>query len=330
MIPRLAVGGHEPFFASLSVPLEIAREEFRAMDRRRYRPAAEAIEDRTLQTTFPLSNLFGTSLNTNLNVPITFQQKSLRIEHLPFYLEKISPGRFLPKAELQQIQSALFGIMDGIHKPPPSALNNYNYQLRNIVPHQSISPADIERLDYSFGAVLKAAKTPAPSIDALKAPTTYLASVIDTASVMPVVLATNDYTLILETALAIGRPMPPPSLPRMKRNNGIQANAQHMKTPLHRPHLVGTYHFHTTMEVVNSSYQVIGSAPVRRNSNYNVQITTPLPVGVYKVQLVAVDTFGHNSRPSRPFLIKVVPNRRLEHELKLGQSTPKGPAATAK
>jgi hypothetical protein len=295
------------------------------MDRRRFIPAAEGVEDRTLQTSFPLSNLFGTSLNSNLNVPITFQQKSLRIEHLPFYLEKISPGRFLPKPEMQEIQAALFSIVDGIHKPPPSALDNYNYQLRKIVPNQSLSPADIQRLDYSFGAVLKAATTPASTIDALKAPTHFLASQIDTASVMPVVLATNDYTLILETALAIGRPMPPPSLPRIKKNNGIQANAQHMKTPLHRPHLVGTYHFHTTMEVVNAQYQVIGADPVRRNNEYNVQITTPLPIGVYKVQLVAVDTAGHDSRPSRPFLIKVVPNRRLEHELKVGQSTPKGP-----
>jgi hypothetical protein len=307
------------------VPLEIARQEIRAMDRRRFIPSAEGIEDRTLQTSFPLSNLFGTSLNSNLNVPITFQQKSLRIEHLPFYLEKISPGRFLPKAELQQIQGALFSIVDGIHKPPPSALDNYNYQLRQVVSHQSLRPSDIQRLDYSFGAVLKAAKTPASAIAALKAPTLTLVSQVDTASVMPVVLGTNDYTLILETALAIGRPMPPPSLPRIKRNNGIQANAQHMKTPLHRPRLVGTYHFHTTMEVVNSSYQVIGAAPVRRNNDYVVQITTPLPVGIYKIQLVAVDTAGHDSRPSRPFLIKVVPNRRLEHEMKVGQATPKGP-----
>ena len=55
-----------------------------------------------------------------------------------------------------------------------------------------------------------------------------------------------------------------------------------------------------------------------------MQITTPLPVGVYRIQLVAVDTAGHDSRPSRPFLIKVVPNRRLEHEMKVGQVDAQG------
>jgi hypothetical protein len=285
------------------------------------------MEQRTLQTAFPLNNLFGTSLNSNLNVPITFQQKSLRIEHLPFYLEKISPGRFLPKAELQQIQATLFSIVDGIRKPPPHALDNYNYQLRKVVPKQSLTASDIHRLNFSFGAVLNAAQTPASAVANLKSPVFNLVSQVDTASPNPVVLGTNDYTLVLETALAIGRPMPPPSLPRIKRNNGIQADARHIKTPLHRPRLVGTYHFHTTMEVINSAYQVIGAAPVKRNNDYNVQITTPLPLGVHQVQLVAVDTAGHNSRPSRPFLIKVVPNRRLE--AKLGQSTPKGPMASS-
>jgi hypothetical protein len=291
--------------------LEASLDEIRAMNRRRFVPGTEAVEGRTLMASSGLNNLFGIQLNTNLNVPVTYQQKSLRINHLPYYLEKISPGRFLPKPELKEIQGALFNIMDGIHKPTQLALNYYNTQLRSVVPKQSINATMIDRLDHAFGVVLTAAQTPPDQITNLKVPLFKLTSQVDTASIQPVVLASNDWTLVLETALAVGRPMPPPSLARIKRNQGIQAGAQHIKTPLHHPTLVGTYHFHTTMEaILFDSGEVVGSGVTRRNNDYHVVITTYLPVGVYKMQLQAVDTVGHVSRPSRPFLIKVVPRKK--------------------
>ena len=81
------------------------------MDRRRYVPAPEGLETRALLApTLNLNNLFGFQVNTNLNIPITSQQKTLRIERLPFYLEKILPGRFLPHAELDQIKYLILGI----------------------------------------------------------------------------------------------------------------------------------------------------------------------------------------------------------------------------
>jgi hypothetical protein len=279
------------------------------MNRRRFIPSAEGFEARTLQAASTLNNLFGLTLNPGLNVPITYQQKELRIEHLPYYLEKISPGRFLPKPELKQIQATLYDIVDSIHKPVPKALNYYNTELRKVVFKQSITPTVVKRLNHSFGVVLKSATATPSAIVGLQAPLVALTTQFDTASVMPILLASNDYTLVLETALAIGRPMPPPSLPHIERNQGIQADAQHIKTPLHHPTLVGTYHFHTTMEVVTPGGQVVGSEVVRKNNNYKVVITTPQPVGVHQFQLVAVDTAGHLSRPSRPFLIKVVPRK---------------------
>jgi hypothetical protein len=281
------------------------------MNRRRFVPGTEAVEGRTLMASSGINNLFGIQLNTNLNVPITYQQKSLRIEHLPYYLEKISPGRFVPKPEIQDIQATLFNIMDGIHKPTQKALNYYNAQLRSVVNKQSIDATMINRLDHAFGVVLTAALTPPNAITNMRVPLFKLTSQVDTASIMPVVLASNDWTLVLETALAVGRPMPPPTLARIKRNQGLQADAQHIKTPLHHPTLVGTYHFHTTMEAfLSDTGEVVGSDVVRRNNAYHVNISTYLPVGVYKMQLQAVDTAGHVSRPSRPFLIKVVPRKK--------------------
>jgi hypothetical protein len=286
------------------------QKEMRAMDRRRFVPSSEGLEDRTLQATVNVNTLFGFRVNSNLNVPITYQQKSLRIEHLPYYLEKISPGRFVPKGEIQQIQTAMFEMMDGIVKPPQTALNNYNYSLRKVVPKQSLTTANIHVLDHGVSAVLHSAKAPQSSINGISDGLLPLMSKVDTASIMPVYLATNDASLVLETALAIGRPMPPPSLPRIKRNNGIQAGAQHMKTPLARPTLVGTYHYHTVIQVVTPGGEVVGEAEVHQNNNYKVQITVPQSIGVHEFHLQAYDTVGHISRPSRPFLIKVVPKQQ--------------------
>ena len=70
------------------------------MDRRRFIPSHESLEGRTLQA-INITNIFGAQVTSNLNIPITYEQKALRIKRLPYYLDKISEhGRFLPKAEI--------------------------------------------------------------------------------------------------------------------------------------------------------------------------------------------------------------------------------------
>jgi hypothetical protein len=282
------------------------------MDRRRFVPASEGLEQRALfavSTTPNLANIFGFQVSTNLNIPITFQQKELRVEHLPYYLEKIRPGRFLPEAEVQEIQTDLTQFISKLHKPPTAALNDYNYGLRPIVSRQSISAADAKILNRNFGGVLTAASASPSVVDSLKSTVFQLVTQIDTASPEPAFLATNDYSLILQTALSIGRPMPPPILPRIAKNQGIQANDNHIKTPLRHPALVGTYHFHTHIQVITPGGEVVGLTNVRRNNKYKVVISTPLSPGVYHFRIRAYDDAGNLSRVSRLFAIKVVPMR---------------------
>ncbi len=205
-------------------------KKIRAMERRRYIPSTEGLEGRELMA--GVNTLFGIQVTTNLNVPITLQQKEKRIEHLPYYLQQINPGRFLPKTEINDIQSALFNMIDSIDKPHTDALNNFNYQLRKVVNRQSLTAGNIALLNHGVTAVLNSANAPQASINGLSNALFTLTSQVDTASALPVVLGTNDNTLVLQTALAIGRPMPPPQLPKIKKNNGIQANATHIKTPL--------------------------------------------------------------------------------------------------
>ena len=72
---------------------------------------------------------------------------------------------------------------------------------------------------------------------------------------------------------------------------------------------MGTYHFHTVIQVITPAGVVVGSENVRSNNNYKVQITTPQSVGIHEFRLQALDDVGHVSRISKPFLIKVVPKR---------------------
>jgi hypothetical protein len=307
------------------------QKKIRAMDRRRFVPSTEGLEGRALMastSTGGLNTLFGVQVNTNLNVPITLQQKELRIEHLPYFLGQIRPGRFIPKAEIEQIQSSLFNMIDSINRPPPQALNNYNYQLRQIVSKQSLTAGDIALLNRGVTAVLRSAHAPEPSVNGISNGLLTLTSQVDTASVQPVVLGSNDNTLVLETALAIGRPMPPPQLPRIKKNQGIQADTQHIKTPLEHPTLVGTYHYHTIIQIVTPQGVVVGEANCARNNNYKVTFSTPQSVGVHEFQLRAEDDAGHLSRLGAKFLIKVVPKKHKDTTV--GKATPQGPLATTK
>ena len=281
------------------------------MDRRRFVPNSEGLEQRALlaSTTPNLSNVFGFQVNTNLNIPITYQQKVLRVEHLPYYLEKIRPGRFLPQADMKTIQDDLSQFISKLHKPATAALDQYNYGLRPIVDKQSITAGDANALNHNFGSVLTAASASPSAVESLKSTVFHLVTQVDTASPQPAYLATNDYSLILQTALSIGRPMPSPILPKIAKNQGIQANSDHIKTPLKRPELVGTYHFHTHIQVITPSGEVVGLTSVRPNNNYKVVISTPLSPGVYQFRIRAYDDGGNLSRESRLFEIKVVPRR---------------------
>jgi hypothetical protein len=281
------------------------------MDRRRFAPATEGLEQRALLTTSTpnLTNLFGFQVSPNLNIPITYEQKVERAERLPFYLGKIRPGRFLPAAEMQQIQGDLLQVISKLNKPATSTLDQFNSGLRPIVSKESISAADVTTLDRNFGAVLMAASASPSVINSLKSTLTQLVTQVDTASPQPAYLATNDYSLVLQTALAIGRPMPSPIVPKIAKNQGIQADASHIKTTLKHPSLTGTYHFHTHIQIITPGGEVVGDTAVRKNNNYTVRINPPLSPGVYKFQIRAVDDGGNLSRVSRVFEIKVEPKQ---------------------
>ena len=64
------------------------------MDRRRFVPSSESLEGRAMLTTSATGNalnFFGGTSATTQNLPITFQQKEMRIEKMPLNLRACSP-----------------------------------------------------------------------------------------------------------------------------------------------------------------------------------------------------------------------------------------------
>ena len=109
----------------------------------------------------------------------------------------------------------------------------------------------------------------------------------------PSILASNDYSLILQTALSIGRPMPSPILPKIAKNQGIQANVDHIKTPLKHPAFVGTYHFHTHIQIITPSGEVVGVTQLSQEQRLQGSSSIPpLSPGVYQFRIRAYDDGG--------------------------------------
>ena len=278
------------------------------MDRRRYVPSTEGLEVRTLLATSNGISLFGTSANTTQNLPITFQQKELRIQKMPQNMRAYGPNRYLPPETISQIQLGLNQIMSQLTEANPKALSNYNNEMRKIVFHSSLSAGNVALLNRMFSASLVSAQTPEPGLTNLSSAVNHLVSQVDTASVNPTYLATNDNAYILQLALVIGQKMPAPRTPTILKSSGHQVNPRVAITPLSEPTYTGSYEYNTTIQMVNvATGQVIGQAIVASNNNYTLKVTTPLPVGKYHLAVYAVDEVGHVSHASRVFGLKVVP-----------------------
>jgi Bacterial Ig-like domain len=282
------------------------------MDRRRFVPAPEGLEVRTmLSTTTNGFNLFGSSATTTQTLPITFAQKELRIQKMPTNLRALQPNRYLPPETINQIQLGLNELMSQIKPAPPVGLTNYNLAMRNIVHNTSLSAANVLMLNHMFSTVMISTDAPNPGLTNVVTGVNQLVSHVDTASIMPTFLATNDNAYILQLSLVLGQQMPAPRAPTITKGTGHQVNPRVAITPLYAPTYVGSYEYGTTIDMVNvKTGAVIGTAIVAKNGQYALHITTPLAVGKYHLAVRAVDEVGHVSHASRVFGLQVVPPRK--------------------
>jgi len=289
-------------------------KEIRAMDRRRFVPAPEGLEVRImLATTGSGFSFLGSGSNTTQTLPITFAQKELRIQKMPTNLRALQPDRYLPPMTINQIQLGLNQIINQIQPTPPNArvLTNYNLAMRNIVHNTSLSAANVQMLNHMFSSVMISTDTPNPGLTNLVSGVNELVSQVDTASIMPTFLATNDNAYILQLALVIGQQLPAPRAPTITKGTGHQVNKRVAITPLYAPVYTGSYEYGTTIQMVNvATGAVIGTAIVAKDGRYALHITTPLAVGKYHLAVRAVDEVGHVGHASRVFGLLVVPPKK--------------------
>ena len=77
------------------------------MDRRRFVPSPDGLEGRMLLSTARPASATLSARAPVANLSSTLQEKQLRIERLPFFLETLQPGRVLPGATIARLQADL-------------------------------------------------------------------------------------------------------------------------------------------------------------------------------------------------------------------------------
>ena len=287
------------------------------MDRSRFVPAPEGLEGRTLMSTGVFSAARNGPSNSAQFVPYTYRQKEARIQHLPYYLDQLQTGRFLPKETIELLQNDLQPLVGKLKPVPTNVLNQYNHFLRGIFPKVSLSVGDAHGLNHAFSSVLTHANAPSQTVANLTADMTALAQV-DANSPNSLYLATNDYSLVLESALGVGHPLKipePPILAARDRVGGSTSGATHNPQPtlvgLYRPG--GIVDPGTMIQIIDAnSGAVLGTAPVLTqklsapsDGKFAVTVQSPLSPGKYIVRSQAFVN-GIYSEPSRAFVLKVV------------------------
>jgi hypothetical protein len=276
------------------------------MKRRRFAPLAEGLEARELLTTIiNPKNPFGTFDPTPV-LPDTIEQKSERIDRLPFYMEGLQSDRVIPANVMTNIQNDLRSIVTLLNNPSSAVLTNYNHEIRAILPHASLSPADVKGLNAAFDAVLKNARGTSQAVTNFTTDLTSLANV-DAHSANSPILATNDYTLILQVALGVGLPLArPKTAPSLLASDAIKKGS-HITT-VSQPTLVGSYSPGASLQIVDDQGHVLGAGVVGKNGQYSIQTSVALSPGVYALAVRAFDN-GIVSAPSPILRIKVIPSR---------------------
>lgn len=141
------------------------------------------------------------------NMEKTLATRNQRIDRLPAFMRSTQVGRFIPQEPLTGLQNDLRSII-GTMKPPPQAVSkNFITQIRSTLARPSVSSATIAGLNRSLGDILAAGNVPAGTIQSIQQNLTAIAQ-NNIGGRTPNFLVANDYTLVLQTALAVGKPIP--------------------------------------------------------------------------------------------------------------------------
>ncbi len=107
------------------------------------------------------------------------------------------------------------------------------------------------------------------------------------------------------TSRAAPLPVPAPSVPALLAtdDSGLEGDGI---TNVNQPHLVGTADAGATVQILNASSTVLGSATATADGTYVVQLASPIADGTYALQAQAVGVAGNLSALSAPFSLTIV------------------------
>lgn len=279
------------------------------MDRRRYIPGPEGMESRMMLSTATAATAVSTTAASS-NVPYTIQQKLTRIDRIPINMRATEPNRVLPESLISGIQEGMRQSISTMHGAAPSSVETFNDVLRDVVSRPSLRAQDARALNNAFSQVLVSAGASTEVVDQIATNLETLATTVNTAQGLPVFLTTNDYALVLQMTLIVGKPMPAPNAPTISRDSGTQADPRTNISRVAQPTFVGSYEARAQVQIFDDATgEVYGEAQSEANGRYSITFNRPLAEGTYRLRIRALDEMGHVGQSSGIFNLKITPTR---------------------
>jgi hypothetical protein len=265
---------------------------------------AEDLEGRRLLS--GASVALGTAKVTAAVDTSTVPQRNQRIERLPVFLRAFDPGRALPPEVTGAIQAELYALVATMTKAKSKGLQAFNEQLRGVLKSTTISPAQAGQMSGTFGRILASAGADQARVAGLQAAMNELVRANASTSNRSAFLTANDYSLVLQVALAVGRPLQAPRAPKLAAADDTPPRGDRA-TRNPQPTLVGSYNQPATMQITDlSGRTVFGSAKSAPNGSYSVRFSEPLPPGTYQFRMRALGAQGGVSRPGKAFELTIL------------------------
>jgi hypothetical protein len=282
------------------------------MPRRRleFRPWADRLEPRMLLTgrAAQVANRNPPRVNVqSSSEPLSSLEIRLqRIENFPAFLASISPGRALPADAVRSIQEDLLLLIGRLGSAPRNGLQAFNQALRSAINSSSISQAKILELENLFGRNLTAAGAN-PQLVADMAQSLRQIAMADANVPNAGAVVANDYALVLQLALAMGKPLPGPTVPRLTRASNTGRPNDNV-TSIPQPTFRGTYAAPgSVMQLINrDGTAAFGTGLIAEDGSYLITVDRPLGIGRHQFRVRAITPDGVISLPSRPFAIRIV------------------------
>ncbi len=135
---------------------------------------------------------------------LTEQQQRSRIENIEIFLRQVPMARQLDPDGVALITEGLFEVQGQLGRPAPRAIELFNDVLRDAQPSENLLTSQAIGLNRAFGLTLESAGASVEAIDKLQSGLILLAQGNTQASFSALVTS-NDYSLVLQTAIGVGR-----------------------------------------------------------------------------------------------------------------------------